>query len=1690
MAAIYSGIHLKLKSPQTPWEDKLKLARFAWISSQCLLPNKEQVLLDWCTHALTGWYNQKVEFSQNVLEGLWCYLDDLLHSLKLHSLLKQGKTFSLRLNMAQLLLDRLQECARVGSKSLLCMSTILSVCKGILSSPVLSSVFTTKYELMVDLLAKLCSLACCELQQPLLTEALMTSQDPVVTESLQNEPATNLDTLDTPPDHPESDTNKSPSKPNENLHSSNVFEVLLQVLSCYLSVQRQQANPNRVFTMVTNQLIQSLVLLRHLLTSGEFAPSQTHLHLRQQLCRDVRVKVDSILQSALFPSEHLTSYKEELLPSKEDSGKRGPGGAKGPLKPVSAILSKLSSQGYCEPRQLYSVKSNTLSLLFKFFLESYGKGRGESEEERRMLCFYFLSRLVPALDLGLDGHSLSPSKADQSVSVSPGQKSPPASLCSPESWSLALLSVESLLSQALSADIYNVAADRIRHGEVQLNFYRALGQMLFNHSQPSIPAWYRCLKVLLSLNHLILEPDLDQLLSSAWVNSECMEARVQRARQLMVCSLLQTYTKLRQLPRLFSELLSVICQPALDELRPPLLSEGVSASLRTCLLDTPPSQGLEICSLVLESIRRYILPDLVKEEQEAEKMETDGGGDEKGDVKGDEERQDASLKLFSLSQLLHAVLFSLKTLDNASPVPLVRQSRALMEEMQQVIKELLQLLSTEKKRPVKTNPVQKTPWKGKKNLDHKESEQVSESKIGVVWQQKSQEATLLLRYTWVEVDTLFDIHCSKYTSLDSAQMAAVSETEDQALSNAPFLTHIESLVSGDVLPACLYPSASCSPMSCLLLKLLTLQQMKKVLLDSTSLCESRTAALLSRAAQFILAKLKLEVSLDGEQGWDGQIGSVNASSYLVAHWHLVTSNLPLIAPYLSGEDVGCIANVLVSSLLSRQTDGGKDRPPSCLTVSIISSQLLQSPILAELPSLFSATVCSLTHRIHGVLMVAHAPKVCATLPKFQEEGSDASQTLSELVNKETIVEDILVSSKTGDVFVSLTDTQTKELVKLIQVLTHLNPDGMSSEDLASIFLLLFFMLTSTSSQAGPVVVDRPDSGDDAVFLVKLLRILTCLVESRNFKSVLKLIHGGTLLQAASSSLLWHSSSGRFQGTCSPDRLDLIKAVQNFIRSLVELIIMRNSSVRLNLDQFVSFLTSKETASRQNVAPSSAAVSSKPDPGASILPVHIMLASLSSFAQAMTSNLGRSKPVDQILTQMLTRATASLGPAVESVLRPQTLSDAAIQPSSILGQAFVVEVVTVMLHCELSSLSLEDQNKEDGTKLTLNHMTLYQGFCQQILREISSAPRPMDFLVSSLHFLSTFYKAVERTRRAKEQGEEEKGAKELDELYIQILENVHRLLTAPWLSSNELNNLEPAVQKLLHHLVEKSTTGQFNLLLLIIREGLDAGKLRAGNYREVLSAVTIITLLCRCQLPESCSKALWLIAPQIISAMVFLVRSSGQDVSLTLPFTVPTVMSMTSLLRQGEGLITNPHHVILVLGALQSVSLDHLTPLVYQSAFLAVHEALFAIIQCHPQVMLNAAPSFLNVFYRLVASIMQEGRQRGDSDKGPGCDVYLQCSRLIERMYSHIAATAENFTTLSAFIVAQYVTELQKVTLRPDIKQHLTEGIYQILDLCMEQDIKFLTAGLQMGVREVFNDLYASYTHYHKAQRQGEDKYTV
>lgn len=810
--------------------------------------------------------------------------------------------------------------------------------------------------------------------------------------------------------------------------------------------------------------------------------------------------------------------------------------------------------------------------------------------------------------------------------------------------------------------------------------------------------------------------------------------------------------KLRQLPRLFSEIGSVICQPALDHLRPPLLSEEIFSSIRTCLLDIPSSQGLEICSVILETIRKNVLPDLVKDKREVEDMVIDG---ERGDkeMMQDQDKNNASLKLFSLSQLLHVILFNLKTLDNTSPLSIVRQSQGLMEDIQQVVRELILVLPLETKAAnTSMSSVQKTTKKGKRKLEQKDTE-TTDCKVEALWVQKTQEAALLLQFTWVEVNLFFLIRCSKYTSLDGA-----SGSKNGA--GVPLSNNLESFTSLQL---------TCSPMSCLLDKLLILQQMKKVLLDTASVCEPTTAALLRSAAHSILAETQFMLSLDEEQVWNRQIVSVDSNSYFVAHWYIIVSNLPLIVPHLNGEDVGCIADALVSSLLSKKRAEDKDCLSGYLTTSLIFSQLLQSSLLAELPTLFSATVHSLNQGIISILKEARVTKVNQMLFEFPEkEGKflNKSQSCSKRFEKEALVQEILASLKIRKVTALLNNGQSNKLIDVLNIVTHLNPDGMNSEDISSIFLLLLFVLTSTSV--------TPECGDDSVALVKLLRAMICLVEGRSFQTILKHIHGGTLLQAVVTCLFWHSDNGRFQTMCSSHWLDIISATQDLITCLLQVIINRNSSVRLNLGQFNCYLVGEEMARREDVTPGSVATS-EVELGRSRCSDHLLLASLASLSQAVFSHLGRSKSMDQTLAQILMKTTASLGQAVKSVLKPKTGSQSGNQPASILSQAYIVEVVTIMLRCELSSLSVEQENKQ--SHINLSHMNLYQGFCHQIIKEICSAQRPMDFLVSSLHFLSLFYQVMKKTGgNVEEQGEKMKRDKELDEVYVHILQTVHRLMS--------------------------------------------------------------------------------------------------------------------------------------------------------------------------------------------------------------------------------------------------------------------------------------------------------------------------
>ena len=123
------------------------------------------------------------------------------------------------------------------------------------------------------------------------------------------------------------------------------------------------------------------------------------------------------------------------------------------------------------------------------------------------------------------------------------------------------------------------------------------------------------------------------------------------------------------------------------------------------------------------------------------------------------------------------------------------------------------------------------------------------------------------------------------------------------------------------------------------------------------------------------------------------------------------------------------------------------------------------------------------------------------------------------------------------------------------------------------------------------------------------------------------------------------------------------------------------------------------------------------------------------------------------------------------------------------------------------------------------------------------------------------------------------------------------------------------------------------------------------FALLFNAISSALIFILCHSP---AKSVYLHSTILSSLFQFIVQESRKDVALTSDLTVPVLTTLTALLRRGEGSLSNPHHVTIVLGAIEFVPLNQLPLPVYHDVFHAIHETLFAIIQCHPQVIHTAS----------------------------------------------------------------------------------------------------------------------------------------
>ncbi|CAH3196380.1 unnamed protein product, partial [Porites evermanni] len=305
----FTGIYSKLKDPSVPRDEKLFSARLAWDSNDYVIPNKQQVLLDWIIQEI---FNESKKGAKHTdYKEYTCLWKLLLHALQSQQLVSHAKIpVTLKPQLVQVFTDTFLCQETVWEESF--VDVVTSCCFTVLSNTQLASCLLSKFEGYVTFLS-----------------ALLSSFEPICCDSLK------------------------------------VVHHLVEVcLENYLLVQRRQANQRKVFAAMCQQLFEPLAILRHKLKvhevefQGELGDEQ--LKKERHICELVEIA----LSKSLFHRDHLAEYQQALKGVREERQTE----SEEPSK-KKARISSYPKQLFDKLWEISKMNKSTSSTEFDFFTE-------------------------------------------------------------------------------------------------------------------------------------------------------------------------------------------------------------------------------------------------------------------------------------------------------------------------------------------------------------------------------------------------------------------------------------------------------------------------------------------------------------------------------------------------------------------------------------------------------------------------------------------------------------------------------------------------------------------------------------------------------------------------------------------------------------------------------------------------------------------------------------------------------------------------------------------------------------------------------------------------------------------------------------------------------------------------------------------------------------------------------------------------------------------------------------------------------------------------------------------------------------------------------------------------------------------------------------------------------------------------
>ncbi|XP_029647240.1 unhealthy ribosome biogenesis protein 2 homolog [Octopus sinensis] len=160
-------------------------------------------------------------------------------------------------------------------------------------------------------------------------------------------------------------------------------------------------------------------------------------------------------------------------------------------------------------------------------------------------------------------------------------------------------------------NIYNLSANDDNEEKFWFMYSKQLPQILFT-AERKTDSWFLCLKSLILLNPDINKEYLDQILSLCWsVLSESDESTIEQVDGLLE-SILEVYSKLRQIPFLFKKLIaSVIASSVEYNCKWP---QRFSLKFQNIVQMLPQTVALQVWEMLLTAIEKELAPILKDDE--------------------------------------------------------------------------------------------------------------------------------------------------------------------------------------------------------------------------------------------------------------------------------------------------------------------------------------------------------------------------------------------------------------------------------------------------------------------------------------------------------------------------------------------------------------------------------------------------------------------------------------------------------------------------------------------------------------------------------------------------------------------------------------------------------------------------------------------------------------------------------------------------------------------------------------------------------------------------------------------------------------------------------------------------------------------------------------------------------------------